>query len=233
MRNSVKHAAGTGERIRGVHLTFAQPTVIEVLSIVGLDFIYIDGEHGAFDIRDVEASCIAAERRGLTPIARVPDRSAATITRFLDRGVLGIVVPHVESVADAKEVVEAAYYAPMGARSFGGSRPYFGLNIKDRPAYLAEGNSDTSVCIMIESRGALDAAGEIAALPGIDYLSFGLNDLAQALGYPGEPAHAVVTAAVESASKRIRAAGKPVREDFMRFAWINDVLVAGARQLLG
>ena len=69
VHNSVKQAAATGERIRGVHLTFAAPTVIEVLASLPVDFVYIDGEHGAFGIRDVEACCIAAERHAITAIA--------------------------------------------------------------------------------------------------------------------------------------------------------------------
>jgi 4-hydroxy-2-oxoheptanedioate aldolase len=85
---------------------------------------------------------------------------------------------------------------------------------------------------MIESRQGLEAAGEIAALPGVDYLSFGMMDLSQSLGFAGQPDHPEVTAAVAEAAGRIRAAGKPVREDFMNFAWINEVLVVGARQLL-
>jgi 4-hydroxy-2-oxoheptanedioate aldolase len=85
---------------------------------------------------------------------------------------------------------------------------------------------------MIESLGALEAAGEIAALPGVDYMNFGLHDLAQALGHPGEPAHPEVAEAARRASDQVRAAGKRVREDFMRFAWVNEILVSGARQLL-
>jgi 2-keto-3-deoxy-L-rhamnonate aldolase RhmA len=121
--NAVKAAAANGTVIRGIHLTFSAPSIIEILAPAGLSFVYIDGEHGNFDGRDIEASCLAAERHGLTLIARVPDRSAATITRFLDRGVAGIIVPHVESVAEAREAIDATYFAPLGSRSFGGGGP--------------------------------------------------------------------------------------------------------------
>jgi 4-hydroxy-2-oxoheptanedioate aldolase len=100
--NAVKDAAASGARIRGVHLTFAAPAAIEVLAAVDLQFVYLDGEHGCFDWRDIEAGCIAAERHDLTPIARVPDVSSATITRFLDRWCAGIVAPHVESLDVAR-----------------------------------------------------------------------------------------------------------------------------------
>ncbi len=212
-------------------MTFAAPPVIEILASLDLDFIYIDGEHGAFDLKDVEIACLAAERHDLVPIARVPDRTAATITRFLDRGVRGIVVPHVDSVADAQEALDAIYFSPRGSRSFGGGRPYY-LAIDDLPRHLADVNEDISVGIMIESVAGLEAAHEIAALPGVDYLSFGLNDLAQALGYPGEPAHAEVQRQVAQASERIRGAGKRIREDFMKVAWINQVLLTGMRELM-
>lgn len=231
--NAVKDAAATGARIRGVHLTFAAPAVIEVLASVDLQFVYLDGEHGCFDWRDIEAGCITAERHDLTPIARVPDVSSATITRFLDRGVRGIVAPHVESLDVARRVIDCAYFAPLGNRSFGAGRPEYGQRIGDKPAYMRDCNDRVSLCLMIESRAGLAIAGDLAALSGIDYLSFGLLDLAQSLGHPGDPTHDVVKSAVADATQRIHAAGKRVREDFMRYVWINDVLVAGAKQLLG
>jgi 2-keto-3-deoxy-L-rhamnonate aldolase RhmA len=231
-RNSVKHAASTGEWIRGIHLTFAATAVIEVLASERLDFVYIDGEHGCFDWRDIELMCITAERHGLTPIARIPDPSSATITRFLDRGVRGIVVPHVESLDDAKRVIDAAYFSPHGTRSFGAGRPEYWESGADRRSYMAACNDALSVCMMIESTAGLALADQIARVPGVDYMSFGLLDLAQSLGHPGDSAHAAVKREVAQCRERINKAGKRVREDFMRFAWINDVLRAGMRTLL-
>jgi 4-hydroxy-2-oxoheptanedioate aldolase len=231
-RNAVKHAAATGEIIRGIHLTFAAPVVVEVLASERLDFVYIDGEHGCFDWRDIETRCITAERHNLTPIARIPDPSSATITRFLDRGVRGIVVPHVESLDDAQRVMDAAYFAPAGARSFGAGRPEYWENGSDRAAYMAACNGAISVCMMIESEAGLALADRIAKVPGVDYLSFGMLDLAQSLGHPGNSSHPSVKQAVADCTARINQAGKRVREDFMRFAWVNDVLRAGMRMLL-
>jgi 4-hydroxy-2-oxoheptanedioate aldolase len=232
-RNAVKDAAASGTTIRGIHLTFAAPAAIEVLAApLKLDFVYLDGEHGTFDWRDVEAACITAERHGLTPIARIPDGTSATVTRFLDRGVRGVVVPHVEALETAHAAVAAAYFAPQGARSFGAGRPEYTETTGDAPAYMAAQNAAVSVCLMIETRRGLELAHELAAVPGIDYLSFGMLDLSQDLGHPGNPKATAVQSAVADASARIRQAGKRVREDFMRFAWINDILVAGARQLI-
>lgn len=228
--NVVKQAASSGTRIRGLHMTFAAPSVIELLA-ADLNFVYIDGEHGCFDARDLEAACIAAERHDLTAIARVPDSSSATITHFLDRGVQGIIVPHIETVQHARDAVAATYYAPLGERSFGGSRPAF-LAIADKPAHMQACNATTSLCLMIESAAGVAAAGALAAVEGVDYLSFGMMDLAQALGHSGDPGHPEVRQAVEKATAAVHDAGKRVREDFMRFGWINDIIVAGSRQFL-
>ena len=230
--NAVKEAAASGRRVRGVHFTFPAPTAIEVLAKADLQFIYIDGEHGSFDWRDIEQACLAAESRGLTPIARIPDISTGTITRFLDRGVRGIVAPHIETLADARAVIDAACFAPVGNRSYGAGRPEYGLHIDSRPGYMTAANAGLSICLMIESKAGLDLAGDLAALPEVDYLSFGMLDLAQSLGHPGDSAHPDVIAAAADAARRIRAAGKRIREDFMHYAWINDLLVAGARALL-
>ena len=231
--NRIKAAIAGHRRIRGFHLTFAQPSVIELMALIGIDYVYLDGEHGSFDSRDLEYAAVAAERHGITAIARVPDAAAATIGRFLDRGLKGVVVPHVGSAAEARAVVEAACYAPLGERSFGGNRPLFTAGIPDFAAYFRQANEDVCVSIMIETREGLAAAGEIAAVPGVDYLSFGMMDLSQALGHPGEPGHPEVAAAVADASERIRAAGKPVREDFVTVGWVNDILVRGARAVFG
>jgi 4-hydroxy-2-oxoheptanedioate aldolase len=199
---------------------------------VGLEFVYLDCEHGRFGWREFEAMCVVAERHGLTAIARVPDSSAGTIARFLDRGARGIVVPHVETAGDAQRAIDATYYAPIGARSFGAGRPDYGHVSRDYAGYLRESNASISLCLMIESAAAVDNAEEIASLAGVDYLSFGLFDLAQSLGHPGETSHPDVRSAVGRAVDAIHAGGKRVREDFMRFCWINDALVAGARLLL-
>jgi len=231
-KNSVKQAAASGDWIRGIHLTFPATAVIEVLASERLDFVYIDGEHGRFDWRDIEIVCITAERHKLTPIARIPDPSSATITRFLDRGVRGIVVPHVESVDDAKRVVDAAYFAPMGARSFGAGRPEYWESGADRASYMEACNGAICVCMMIETAAAVQAAHQIAQVPGVDYLSYGLLDLAQSLGHPGEGAHVDVKRAVTECTQRVNQAGKRVREQFMKYAWVNDVLRAGFRTLI-
>jgi 4-hydroxy-2-oxoheptanedioate aldolase len=230
-RNILKEAAKVCQRVRGVHLTFAAPAIIEMLA-PELDYVYLDGEHGCFTPHDIAAHCVAAERWGLTTIARVPENASGVITNFLDRGVNGIMVPHVESVAEAKRAVEAVYFAPLGDRSFGSGRPTY-LSFKDKFAHMQECNANMALCLMIESRAGLDAVAELAAVEGVDFLTFGPNDLASSLGHPGDPGHPEVKRAMEEATKRINAAGKYTREQFMHYGWINEVLTAGLKQFIG
>lgn len=228
--NRVKRAAAAVERIRGVHMTFASVHVIEVVAGLGIDYIYLDGEHGGFESRELEAGCLVAERYGMTPIARIPDLSQATIGFYMDRGVKGIVLPHVTAPEQVREVVSHLYHAPLGERSLGSGRPHHGLYANRE--MIEETNANTSLCVMIENVESLACAAELAAVEGVDYLSFGPNDLAQSMGLAGQPGHPEVVAAIAKASEEIRGAGKPVREDFMSYAWIGEILVEGVRALV-
>lgn len=230
--SGIRRAIREGGTVRGLHLGFPAPRIVQVLASLKLDFLYLDGEHGCFTGAELAQHAALAESLGMTPIARVPENSRAVITHFLDRGVRGIIVPHVESVDDARRAVEATYFAPLGDRSYGGAFPY-GRDKSELSAFLGECNAKVTLSLMIESRAGLDAAEAIAAVEGVDYLSFGLMDVAQQLGHPGRPDHPAVRAALEAAAARIRAVGKPLREDFMRFAWIDDLVHAGGLATIG
>ena len=208
--------------------------MIEVLAAADLQFVYIDGEHGRFDWRDIEAACIAAERHGLTPIARIPDISSATITRFLDRGVRG----HRRAAhrigrrgaARGRCRVFRAARQPLVRRGPPGIWP-----AHRQPAGAHGGVQCARLGVPDDRKPARASTSpdELAALPGVDYLSFGMLDLAQSLGHPGDSdASRREGGGRRDASSASARAGKRVREDFMNYAWINDVLIAGARQLL-
>jgi 2-keto-3-deoxy-L-rhamnonate aldolase RhmA len=230
--NAIKRALANKTTVKGVHFTFPSPPILEILARLGLDFVYFDGEHGTFNRENLEHSCALAEKFGITPIARVPSNSVPAITQFLDAGVRGIVVPHVESVAEGKAAIAAAYFAPVGERSFGAGRPEYAVGVGGLPEFIEKTNSLTSLCLMIESEAGLNCVDELAALDGVDYLSFGMMDLSQSLGHAGNPGHPEVKEKVAAASEKIRAAGKRVREDFMHYCWMRDLVVAGAGTLL-
>ena len=96
-----------GRKAYGYNLSFPSPWVIDILGKLDFDFVFIDGEHGPFGLDQLEDLCRTAERYNLTTIARVPDIGSSTILRYLDRGIMGILGPHIATEADARQLVRA------------------------------------------------------------------------------------------------------------------------------
>lgn len=231
--NRVKDAIRAGRKAYGLRLTFPSPELIDMLEPVDLDFVFLDCEHGILDMAAIENACRAADLTGPTPIARIPDIGTGTITQFLDRGIRGLIGPHIETKADAQQLVDAALFGPAGHRSFGGARgTNYQSGIDDMPAFLAACNDSILIGAMLESRLAIDNLDDILSVPGIDYLMFGPADFAQDLGYPGQPSHPEVKKVTEAAIARIHAAGRLMREDIMVMANAKNLLLDAARRFV-
>lgn len=152
----------------------------------GYDGILIDMEHSSFDLDTTSQLCIAALYAGITPIVRSPSKDPFYVSRILDGGALGVIVPHIKSVQDAKDVVMAAKFQPVGSRSSINGLPHF--QYRSLPARVANPvcNEATLVIPMVETLEALDLVDEIAAVPGVDSLLIGTNDLTAEMGIPGD-----------------------------------------------
>jgi 2-keto-3-deoxy-L-rhamnonate aldolase RhmA len=186
--NRVKAAMRAGRKAYGYNLSFPSPWVIDILGKLDFDFVFIDGEHGPFGLDQLEDLCRTAERHNVTPIARVPDIGSSTILRYLDRGIMGILGPHIATEADARQLARACYFGPLGERSFGANRGTdYNAGIADKAAYYREANEQTLVCALLEDVAVLDNLDAILSVQGIDLYSIGPNDFAQSLGYPGQP----------------------------------------------
>lgn len=231
-RNVLLAAMREGRLARGVFLSFPSPGCVEILGRLGLDFVYFDGEHGPFDIADIADGCRAAEAAALTPIARVPDHGAVTLARFLDMGVMGLLVPHVDTAEQAAAVVRACRFAPEGERSWGSGRPRHGFLDGTVAEEMTRLNRETAVSVMIESGEGARNARAIAEVPGIDFVSIGIFDLALSLGHPGDPKHPEVRTVIEGIGRDVRAAGGRMRADVLRYAWLRELLVAGVADRL-
>lgn len=231
--NRVKAAMQQGRMAYGYSLSFPSPWIVEIMGKLDFDFVWLDGEHGPFGLEQLEDICRTAQAVGVTPIARVPDIGSSTILRFLDRGILGIVGPHIASKADAEQLVQACYFGPIGSRSFGGNRGTdYNAGIADKAAYYREANAQMLVGALLEDASVLTNLDAILSVPGIDYFGIGPNDFSQSLGYPGQPEHPEVLKAMESITRRIRQAGRKMGEDIMTSAWVSDMLLQGGRQIL-
>jgi 4-hydroxy-2-oxoheptanedioate aldolase len=203
--NTTKARLAEGKVVFGGIISSYAPELVELLGAVGYDFVMLDCEHGPMSVDQVENMVRAAEVFGITPIARVPDHADATILRFLDRGVQGIIVPHVNTAAQAAAIAAAARYYPDGRRGAASGRAHdynVGVNRIESSRWL---NAHTLVIPMIEETEAVANLDAILAVPGVDVLHVAASDLTQSMGNP-EPA--VVRKVMGDVVTRIRAAGK-------------------------
>ena len=195
-------ALGMGVRaVRGVE-------VARVMKTAGYDFLFIDLEHGAMSVETAYGICVSALDAGIAPLVRVPNGELALGTRCLDAGALGIVVPHVDTAEEARAIVDAFRFAPLGRRSIGGAYPQFGFAPAAATEVVEQLNQATLVVAMIETPRAVENAEAIAAVPGIDVLLMGTNDLCLEMGIPGQIEHERVVAAMDAVLAACRKHGK-------------------------
>ncbi|MDA1330737.1 MAG: aldolase/citrate lyase family protein [Chloroflexi bacterium] len=178
---------------------FAGAPVIHVLADAGFDFILVDCEHGNHGPREVESLIEAAYQAGICALVRPPTVSRDMITRILDAGAAGVLLPAIDSVEQVKQAVRASKYHPVGKRGVHLLRGHTQHRRVDAVSFLAEANRDVLTLIQIELEEAVTLADQIAATAGVDGLYLGPGDLSVDLGVPGQW-HAP---AVQSAIKKV------------------------------
>ena len=191
----------------GTFVKTASPQVIEILSFAQLDFVVIDAEHAPFDRRDIDIMVLAGRASNLPVFVRVPNTDPSTLLSSLDLGVAGLVVPHVDTVEQARAIVASTKYLG-GQRGFSSSPRSSGYGSLGMKAALAQGDSAKLLC-QIESKQAVDAAADIAKIDGVDALFIGRADLALSMGFDNT-AEAAVEEAVDHIIAVTKAAGKLV-----------------------
>ena len=188
---------------------FGNPNIVRIFRRAGNDFVIVDDEHGYFDYTQVAGLIAVANGIGLPIIIRVPGVLREYITKALDMGADGILVPMVNTAEQAREIVRYAKYTPMGARGISTTRAHTGYGVSDLGAYLAVANKRVNICVQIETQTAVEHVEEIAATEGVDSLFIGPNDLAAAYGLPGQVTSEAVLRAVEKVAAAAERAGKP------------------------
>ena len=203
--NTTKAKLSEGQVVFGAIITRYAPDMVEIFGALGYDFVMIDCEHGPASLDQVEHMVRAAESFGITPIARVPDHSDHTILRFLDRGLQGIIVPHVNTGQQAAAVAQAARYYPDGHRGMGGGRAQdYGIGVS-REEGTSWVNSQVLVIPMVEDIEAVGNLDDILQVSGADVLHVAASDLGQSMGNPGT---SEVRRVMGDVIPRIRAGGK-------------------------
>lgn len=205
------------KRLVGCFQRIPTPESTEAAAFAGLDFVVVDTEHGLIGDEGIGALVHAAEAAGITPLVRLARADAPRIGRLLDAGVAGIVLAHVRSAADAEELVAAMRYPPEGHRSAAGSRVTGYGRSASLAEHLASDAASPTVIAMVEDRGGVERAGEIAGVAGVDALLVGTSDLSTDLGFPGRTEAPEVVRAVEAvcdaAARHGISAGLPLAAD--------------------
>jgi 2-keto-3-deoxy-L-rhamnonate aldolase RhmA len=210
-RNLVKEKLARGEVVASMTVRLVRGVEIaRIAKTAGFDTLYVDVEHCPFSLDAVSQICMASLEVGITPFVRVPSNGPEYISRLLDGGAMGIIAPHIRSAEDAAAVVRYAKFPPHGDRSAGGPLPQLGFRNVPVAEANAIANETTMVVVMMETKAALDAVDEIAAVPGVDMLFVGTNDLLCELGMPGEFGHKAVRDAYAKTLAACRKHGKHV-----------------------
>jgi 4-hydroxy-2-oxoheptanedioate aldolase len=184
MRRWITGRLRSGELLLGCFVATPQISTCEVLGACGFDVLVADAEHAPLSPADVRTIVAGADLAGLPALVRLSDDSATSIQYALDAGAAGVVVPRINTGAQAAAVVAAASYPPRGTRGAGpGRASLYGL---DRAPAIAEALEQTLIAVQIESATAVENLDEILAVEGVGMAFIGPNDLSHSLGVPPE-----------------------------------------------
>jgi 2-keto-3-deoxy-L-rhamnonate aldolase RhmA len=187
VRNVAREKLEGGALSLGVGVRLTRSVEIgKAMAVAGFDWLFLDMEHGVMSLEACAQISVAALDAGIAPIARVPNGEYAIATRALDNGALGIVMPHVDTADEAREVVSKLKYPTVGHRSMGGIGPHYGLRSASTGEAAKALNAANLTVVMLETPTAIANAEAIAAVPGVDVLLIGSNDLCAEMGIPGD-----------------------------------------------
>ena len=178
--NTVKAKWRRGEVTYGAWLTIPSSLSAEAVAHAGHDYVCIDMQHGAIDYRDALAMLTAISTTEAMPFVRVPWNEFGIINKMLDAGAMGVVIPMVNSVDEARAAIAACRYAPVGTRSYGPTR----ATLYAGDDYFSHANEQVACIPMIETKRALDGLDAILDVPGIDAVYVGPADMSITLGLP-------------------------------------------------
>ena len=211
LHNNVKEKLASDQVVASMTVRLVRGTEIaRIAATAGFDTLYVDLEHSSFSLESCSQICIAALEAGIAPFVRVPANTPEYITRVLEGGALGVIAPHIESAEEARAVVRAAKFLPLGARSVAGGLPHLHFRTFPAAEAFAALNHATMVMVQFENAAALAKAEEIVAVEGIDMVMIGTNDLLCDWGIPEQYEHPKVREAYAATIAACRRHGKHV-----------------------
>jgi 4-hydroxy-2-oxoheptanedioate aldolase len=227
-----RHALAAADRVlAGMWVCSGSPLVAEICAGAGLDWLLIDAEHSPNGLESILAQLQAVHGYPVQILVRPPVNDTVVIKQYLDLGVQNLLVPMVNSAAEAEAAVTATRYPPLGVRGVGSALAR-SARWNRTPDYLARASDTISLTVQIESTAAVAAVDEILAVDGIDAVFLGPSDLAASMGLLGQQEHPQVRAAVEHCLAAAKQAGKPAGVNAFNESTARAYLAAGASFVL-
>mgnify|MGYP002564939663 CR=1 FL=1 len=185
-QNTIKQRLKKGDCVFGTFANGISEELVEILVLGGFDFVMIDSEHSCSTAETNRRLLMAGESRGGNMFIRIPSKDSSSVLQSLDIGAQGILVPQVNSVEEARQIIQNAKYYPQGMRGVAVPRASdYGLSMPISK-YMLQENDNTLIAVQCENVKCLDSLDEITALDGIDVVFIGPFDLSQSFGIPGE-----------------------------------------------
>ena len=196
--------------VGGMIAEYVRPSLVKCFQQAGCDFIYIEFEHGYFDLTALADTVQAARDNGLPVIAKTPQLERAAVAKLLECGVVGLQLPRTESRADIETLCSYLKFPPLGTRA---AAPGYGnsdyCKVTDHRAWMATQDEETSLVVHIETRRAYERAEEIVSTPGVDMVYVGPGDFSVEMGHPGKPDHPDVRGPMEEILQLCKKHGIP------------------------
>jgi len=199
--NLTKQKLRNNQPVYGVISTSDDPQLAELFGLSGFDYYMLDAEHGLIDPAQAVNVIRACERTNITPLVRIGSKDPKLVLQYLDAGMLGIMMPGLESVEEVQMLVNAVKYFPVGKRGMGVSRAsaYTAYSGTSAPEYINFSNENTMVIIQFEDEKLLPNFTAMCTVDGVDACIIGPRDLSLNMGFPDGPNHPEVQTVIDQA----------------------------------
>ncbi len=196
--NHTREKLSRGETVLGCGLQcYRSPEIARTFAAAGFDYVFIDMEHGSYDLETVQDMIAAANGSGITPIVRVGELLYSLVARLLDAGAQGVILPRVEDPRILEEALSWMRFPPAGKRGYGVNTTMIGYESHGFKEIIEHQNVNTLAVVQFETKLAFDRADELLSMNGLDVAMVGPADLSIALGIPGEFEHPLLVSTVE------------------------------------
>jgi len=246
--NRTKVKLKAGQPAYGVISTSDDPQLAELFGLAGFDYYMLDAEHGLMDAAQVVNVIRACESVNMTPLVRIGPKDPKLVLQYLDAGMMGVMMPGLESVEEVKMLTDAVKYAPIGKRGMGITRASSYIAVgKDAVDYINFTNEQTMVIPQFEDPALIDSFEQMIFLPGVDAVVIGPRDLSLNMGFPDGPNHPEVQTMIDrvvvickkanvavgiTTGSRADSAKQVARGATMILAIAQFVITAGSKEFL-